>query len=533
MNEKAMELLARVLEGEAEAEEVRRLVGMLREDETLRSEAAGLAALHGHLGVAMEDEVARERRVRQMMAVVRDAESDAFVTRVRRRLETRRWAVRAMAAAALVALSVFGVWRFGTRAPSKPDAVMATFARGENLEWGSRTPLAEGAQLVAGKRIDFQAGLVEFELAGRGRMVVEGPATLEFPEAGRAVLRRGRLVMRATPAGHGFTIETPRGEVIDLGTEFGVSVSQDGEVETHVFEGEVEAVPDGAVPVTLHREDALRFGPGGSERIAADGGKFYTRMPPERSGAAGFIHWALNEGSGLLARARAEDLSDVSGVNPALMFHATAGGRVPAWIPGVFGAGLQFDGKGAYAESGFRGIGGGKPRTVCLWVKVPEDYSPTQGYAIISWGRFNPKRPGEVWQISVNPNPNDGPVGRLRVGLHRGQIVGSADLRDGRWHHIAAVLYGGSQPDVGTHVLLYVDGKLEHVSRRALREVRTEVARAQHGVWLGRDVTYTKGMVGYTRGRFFRGGVDEIYIFDAALDARDIRCLMEENKTPN
>ena len=40
--------------------------------------------------------------------------------------------------------------------------------------------------------------------------------------------RRGELVARVPEAGHGFTIETPHGKVVDLGTEFGVVVDDFG-----------------------------------------------------------------------------------------------------------------------------------------------------------------------------------------------------------------------------------------------------------------------------------------------------------------
>ena len=48
-----------------------------------------------------------------------------------------------------------------------------------------------------------------------------------------------------TEAGHGFTIETPNGKVVDLGTEFGVTVDDLGVSEVSVFQGKVEAFPSG------------------------------------------------------------------------------------------------------------------------------------------------------------------------------------------------------------------------------------------------------------------------------------------------
>ena len=58
-------------------------------------------------------------------------------------------------------------------------------------------------------------------------------------------MRRGELVASVPHEGHGFTIETPNGKVIDLGTEFGVVVDDFGVSQVSVFEGKVETVPSG------------------------------------------------------------------------------------------------------------------------------------------------------------------------------------------------------------------------------------------------------------------------------------------------
>ncbi|MDC0088065.1 LamG domain-containing protein, partial [Akkermansiaceae bacterium] len=174
----------------------------------------------------------------------------------------------------------------------------------------------------------------------------------------------------------------------------------------------------------------------------------------------------------------------------------------------------------------YKGIQGGEARTVCSWVKVPKDFSLKQGFGIISWG--NSTKTGETWQISVNPLEKDGEVGRLRLGLRGSQIIGNSDLRDGLWHHIAVVLYGGSNPNIGTHALLYVDGKKESVSRASLQEVKTTSNHDDHGLWVGRNVTYKDDERQPLHGGFFRGGVDDLYIFNVALSQNEIQSLMEK-----
>ena len=366
-------------------------------------------------------------------------------------------------------------------------------------------------------------------MGGRGRMIVEGPADLELADPMRSVLHRGRILMRVTEAGHGYRLETSKGSVIDLGTEFGVSVDEHQGVETHVLDGEVEAIPDGGKKVLLKKNDALRFNGGNGERISADGGTFYTALPPVRAATTRVVHWPLESAAGDrdVAEVRGFDVPDCD-----MRFRAMDQGTVPAPTDGVFGKGLAFDGKGGFAESAFPGIGGREPRTVSFWVKVPKDFNPREGFGIVSWGQFEGTNFGGVWQIAINPLTEDGPIGHLRVGAHGGQIVGGTDLRDDRWHHVAVVLYQATQSDIGKHVLIYLDGELESISRRALQEVNTQVKGANHGVWLGRNVAYNVSEPMHHHGGFFRGAVDEVFIFEGALSHEEIRALMERNEVP-
>lgn len=520
------ETIARMIGGDASAEEIARLTEAAKTDPTLRARIAEATALHGMLGIVMEDEFSRERRLQNILRAVKTAEQDDFVEGVQDKVRDGRRFQRfryGLAIAAAVALCLTG-WMFFTA----NHRAVATVARIETVTWGTGVELDAGSHLKSGQHLSFESGLVELQVGKRGKMIVEGPADLEFAAADKSILHRGRVVMRVTPAGHGYRMETPGGAVVDLGTEFAVSVGDKGDTETHVLEGEVEAFPNGGNKVLLTKDKALSFAHGG-ESIPADLGEFYTAMPPTHAKTVNQIHWPLDT---ITSEGTTPALSD--GMPPGPKdFHLLSRGSFPPpyGSEGVFGRALRFDGNQAYAESDFLGIGGAAPRTVSFWVKVPKDFKPEEGFAMLSWGRFLSEHPGGVWQIAINPIKESGPIGRIRVGTHRGQIVGTSDLRDDKWHHVAAVLYGGSQPNVGTHVLVYLDGKLEPISRRALREISTDVDAANHGVWLGRDITNT-GDIPQDNRRFFRGDIDEVYIFDAALSQSDIVRLKDENQPP-
>jgi hypothetical protein len=146
-----------------------------------------------------------------------------------------------------------------------------------------------------------------------------------------------------------------------------------------------------------------------------------------------------------------------------------------------------------------------------------------------SWGSL--REPSAAWQVSPNSYPQDGPVGRLRIGTHHSFAIGTVDLRDDAWHHVAIVMYGGPDARVGTHVLMYLDGRLEPATVKSIRAIDTDVrspsARALH---FGRNLGFREGST--HPDRFFRGWLDEIHVFDAALSPEQVRSLMETNRLP-
>ncbi len=520
-------LLALILENEATAEESALLLKALENDPALLKEAKLQMELHGQLGVALESEFSTEQFISNTSAKIETDDKNQFSDKVVKKINTRIWLKRSMALAALVLVgftTIFMMQKFSSNnnTPENQLAV-ASVTRLDGVKWSSGSCI-EGDPIIAGQSISISSGLLEVDLEGRGKLLIEGPAHLDFTSPMEAVLHRGSLVMRATEKGHGYTVKTSQGSVVDLGTEFAVSVGENDVVETHVIEGSVEAISNNGNSVTLKANDARRFDHSDGQSIAADTGRFYTAMPPIHQHTKS-IHWNFNENKGLLARSSGQ-LGENSTQSNDLVFNAIEEGVPPRWIQGVNKSGVYFDGKGGFAQSEYKGIEGGQARSVCCWVKVPKDFSTKEGFGIISWG--DSKQLGGTWQISVNPLQSDGKLGRLRLGLHGGQIIGSTDLRDGKWHHIAVVLYGGSKPNVGTHALLYVDGQKEIVSRAALQEVKTKTANTDHGVWVGRNVTYRDNSQAHAHGKFFRGGIDELYIFDSALSQSEVQELMEQ-----
>ncbi len=75
-------------------------------------------------------------------------------------------------------------------------------------------------------------------------VTLEAPSVLEVESAMRLPARRGIRRRRCAESAHGFTIDTTKMEVIDLGTRFGVTTTPLGDSNVFVFEGEVKVNRD-------------------------------------------------------------------------------------------------------------------------------------------------------------------------------------------------------------------------------------------------------------------------------------------------
>ncbi len=517
-------LIARYLAGEDVS---RQLLTACRRD---RRVLAGLA-----------DQVVLERALR--VTAAEDDEADFFAQEVRRRIageddadlfarnvidtirvaggsRRARLVRRLLLAAAVVLAIVSACFLFPSGAP------VARIGKSVDAVW--ETGLAEGDPCRRGEVV-LREGYAEMHMGGGAVLLLEGPARLQLLSPGRVALKTGTLVARVPRRARGFRLDTPSSAVIDLGTEFGVSVTDDGRSELHVLQGMVRARPRAGGTYTDIGEDQARaFVPAGGRMrtIRLSPHKFLRELPGRSAAPPHCVHWSFDEENGETA----VDSGSFGEKYPAVLRTLDDGGTRPLRVNGQYGRGLYFNGRTSYAMTEFPGIGGNAPRTVVFWVKVPAPEEMRPVFGLVSWGSM--KNVGSAWQISINPWERDGPLGRLRVGTRQAQVVGTTDLRDDRWHHLAVVMYGGRAADVSTHILLYVDGQLEKTSKKSVHRIYTDITgREARTVMLGRNMTYSLDDEKVPN-RLFKGWLDEVYIFDAALTREQIRRLMTGNRPP-
>jgi hypothetical protein len=94
---------------------------------------------------------------------------------------------------------------------------------------------------MAAGRLVVRSGRITLALLNGVTLTLEGPADLELLSIDRVHCRRGKLRTRVPRGAEGFIVSTPGSAVVDLGTEFGLNVANDGKAHVMVFKGEAEA----------------------------------------------------------------------------------------------------------------------------------------------------------------------------------------------------------------------------------------------------------------------------------------------------
>ncbi len=112
-------------------------------------------------------------------------------------------------------------------------------------------------------RIRFKTG---------AQVVVEAPARLKADGSNALTLLSGKLTAVVPPAAHGFTVTCPGATVVDLGTEFGVNVRENGLSDVDVFKGTVSLSANSPLSARANQADdkPLLLGAGSARRISAD-----------------------------------------------------------------------------------------------------------------------------------------------------------------------------------------------------------------------------------------------------------------------
>jgi hypothetical protein len=413
-------------------------------------------------------------------------------------IQSRRFAPspRWIAAAACVALLLTSAWWQSTR------ATFATVERAAGV-----ADLAEGSQL-RGEFHQISEGTVSLVTARGARIVIEAPAEFRFESAQRLRMQRGRLAADVPPAAKGFTVITPSGDAVDLGTRFGVDVPLSGAAEVHVFQGKVITKASGArEQQNLRGGDAVSFHEGASAARELRSSAFI--QPDEMR--------ELSAGLDAGQRARAESALEQLKHDPALIALLDFESGEP--LPGVYRL-VQGRWPGSHAPE-FVNVGdhlkldvGGEhawPQlTLAAWVRIDRLGAPYQ--SLLHTDGWSKDNPGQVhWMINRDTT--------MRLALIGNTLASGSDEHDGypdsrtpvlpeqgRWVHLATV-YDSTQ---GT-VRFYLNGQFDKETRQQIAHP-ARLGPAQIGNWNQKD-------------RKLSGRVDELVLLGRAMTEDEVRAL--------
>ena len=428
--------------------------------------------------------------------------------------------------AALLLVSLAAWWlAAGSRADRDQDGRLAGPASGDGdfessvevssakiTGLNSLTATFGGTAVTLGQRLESgllecRNGSMDITFDSGAIIKLQGPAALRIESEMRASLVSGAMTANVPETAHGFEILTPSSFLRDLGTTFSVRVLDDQATDLHVLEGLVEAMPAGGgsfPPRMVRGKEAVRLSPQGVREIEFDNATLSVPVPDPTLPAPA-VHWNFESWEGNRARSLTGpyELEAFRHGQPA----------EPVLVDGPFGNALAFDGDGFSASSNYPGVGGDSARTVSFWIELDPDVpgNPSTPNGILAWGSPQQTR---KWQVSWNTRPLEGAAGAPRVEFGNGYLIGSTDLRNGRWHHIAVVFLGGESTDVSTHVRMYVDGRLEKISGRRQQVIATDnTSESATPLALGRYLGTWKN-----RGPFyFHGRLDDVRVFEKAL----------------
>jgi hypothetical protein len=118
-------------------------------------------------------------------------------------------------------------------------ASIAVLMRGANIVWDKSGMMPSMNAPLSPGVLKLQSGVAEIEFFQGARLCIEGPAEIRLISAGEAYCQSGRFSAHVPPHAKGFKLGTSKGDIVDLGTDFGLDLS-DATSELHVFNGEVE-----------------------------------------------------------------------------------------------------------------------------------------------------------------------------------------------------------------------------------------------------------------------------------------------------
>lgn len=375
------------------------------------------------------------------------------------------------------------------------------------------TGLATG-QTVGREPHELPVGVLELRTHPGALIVIEAPASFRFESPQRLHLMKGRIAADVPQRARGFTVVTPSGEAIDLGTRFAVDVPPSGAAEVHVFDGEVVTRAGDHAATSLRNGEAVSLATNASRELRTAA---FIRGDEVAELAAAFAAGQEHRSHEAMRRLR-EDPSLIAVVDfeagpPTIDDRSDPAGQyrlLQGRWPGSRAA--DFTDVGDHLPLAVGGAVDWPQLTVTSWVRLDRLGEPFHSlYHTDGWTKQNP---GQVHWMIIDS-------GVMRLAMPGWKLAAGATERhghpesrtsvigtEGRWIHLAFVYDTVTQT-----VRFYVDGRPDGVTMLE-KAPPARLGPARVGNWNNHD-------------RKLSGRIDELVFVGRALTADEIRDLSE------
>ncbi len=150
----------------------------------------------------------------------------------------------------------------------------------------------------------LREGYMSLKYHSGAEVVLEAPAVFRLESFDTIYLSYGKLFANVPPLAKGFTINTDNAKVMDLGTEFGVDVSVQGDTDLYVYKGKTALVCN-----TIDTFDSTQMVTAGNARGVKFGGNEVNDIELENS----LFVRSINSDEGTLWRGDNICLADIVG----------------------------------------------------------------------------------------------------------------------------------------------------------------------------------------------------------------------------
>ena len=234
LDESLRQLVDEVIRGDATVEQYHELSVRIVSDPEACQFYVTSAAIHAKLGRVYS------------LETTRGLETKTTLPRSREKEKSHRWTKMMSGSILAIMLSVGLISLFSILPIPTTSAGINRIGFYEVVSSHCPSPdsqaIPDGTKQIAvyaGDRLSFACQTTRFTCANGVLMTLTGPAELQLESLESCRLFEGKIVVHVPKGAEGFRVKTAKSEVIDYGTDFGISVNEQGESKVAVFNGEV------------------------------------------------------------------------------------------------------------------------------------------------------------------------------------------------------------------------------------------------------------------------------------------------------